>query len=218
VVAAVGMGRVRSGHLERENERLEAEVFSYSVSHDIQAPLRRIKSFSELLLGEHSTTLDDEGRDFLRRIDANARHLRHLVDALLKLSRVPRAKLHREPVDLTSMAEAIGRKLSQGELERTVSFQVEEGLAARGDRHLVELMLRNLLENAWKFTRRNERAVIALERVPGTGEGAGVGLVTVQRIVHRHGGATTGDANPEGGASFTFSLEPPPAGVSGEGQ
>lgn len=192
VVAVGAVVRLRSRHLERENQRLEAEVgrrtaelaesvrelqaateeleaFSYSVSHDLEAPLRRIRSFSELLLAEHDDQLDDDGRDYLRRIASNARDLRSQAEALLALSRVGRGELDRRPLDLSSMAAAILAELGDGSPEREVEVRIEPGLEARADRHLVELLLRNLLDNAWKFTRPVEAAVIEVERVPRRG-------------------------------------------------
>lgn len=188
-LAAVGSAaRFRSRHLERETARLEALVhrrtaeldasvreleatteelkaFSYSVSHDLQAPLRRIRAFSRILLERYADGLDVEGRDHLQRLHSNAHHLRELIESTLELSRVSRTDLRHEPLDLTSMAEEIAEELRESAPERDVSIRIERGLTACGDRNLVELLLRNLLENAWKFTRDTEGAVIALERV-----------------------------------------------------
>jgi signal transduction histidine kinase len=146
--------------VERKNEELEA--FSYSVSHDLRAPLRAIDGFSEVLLEEHSDQLDTEGKDNLRRVRAAAKRMGELIDDLLKLSRVERTDLRLESVDLSRLARRIGDSLAESEPDRRVAFKVEDGLVADADANLVAIVLENLLGNAWKFTRKTSSPQVDL--------------------------------------------------------
>jgi signal transduction histidine kinase len=140
----------RTAELAAANKELEA--FAYSVSHDMRAPLRTIDGFSQALLEDCSEGLGPEGQDYLQRIRSATRQMSGLIDDILRLSRVMRGELHRERINLTAMAESIGRELQQGAPERQVAFRVDPGLAAVGDERLLRVMLQNLLANAWKFT------------------------------------------------------------------
>lgn len=138
--------------LERKNKELEA--FSYSVSHDLRAPLRSIDGFSRLLLQEYSTLLDARGCDYLERVCASARRMGELIDDLLELSRVGRAELVRTSVDLSALAQSVLGELSRKEPERHVSLAIAETPRAAADPRLMRVVLENLLGNAWKFTGR----------------------------------------------------------------
>ena len=138
--------------VERKNRELEA--FSYSVSHDLRAPLRSIDGFSEALLEECGDRLGDTGADYLQRVRAAARRMGELIDDLLKLAGVGRAELSRETADLSLLGRRVGELLSSAHPDRTVAFVVQDGLAAHADRRLIQVLLENLLGNAWKFTAR----------------------------------------------------------------
>jgi signal transduction histidine kinase len=138
----------------------ELEAFSYSVSHDLRAPLRAVDGFSQALLEDCGDGLGAEGRDHLHRIRGAAQHMGQLIDDLLKLARVTRADLHWEPVDLTAMAQSTLAGLSEAHEERVVEWTVQPGLRATGDSRLLQIAVTNLLENAWKFTGKRDHARI----------------------------------------------------------
>jgi PAS domain S-box-containing protein len=138
----------------------ELEAFSYSVSHDLRAPLRGVDGFSQALLEDCGDRLGPEGRDYLHRIRGAAQHMGRLIDDLLKLARVTRADLHWEPVDLTAMAQTTLAELSHADRARVVEWSVQPGLRATGDSRLLQIAVTNLLENAWKFTGKRDRARI----------------------------------------------------------
>ncbi len=144
--------------LEAANQELEA--FSYSVSHDLRAPLRSIDGFSEALREDYADQLDENGKDSLRRIRAATQRMGQLIDDLLNLSRVTRAELRRETVDLSRLAKTIGTELRQRDPQRHVEFIVPEGLVTSGDPQLLRVVLDNLLGNAWKFTSKQSQARI----------------------------------------------------------
>ena len=136
--------------LDRKNKELE--TFSYSVSHDLRAPLRSIDGFSQVLLEEHGDQLGAKGQDYLRHVRSSAQRMAQIIDDLLKLSRVERTELHRESVDLSRLCRRVGDVLAKADPDRSVGFIVEHGLVAEGDERLIEILLENLLGNAWKFT------------------------------------------------------------------
>lgn len=136
--------------LERKNRELEA--FSYSVSHDLRAPLRSIDGFSQALLEDCAATLDPKHQDYLRRVRAAAQHMGELIDDLLQLSRVGRAEIRRSRVNLSEIARTIVAELRKREPDRRVDVEIEEGLTAEADRGLMRVALDNLFGNAWKFT------------------------------------------------------------------
>lgn len=232
--------RERATELEAINNELEA--FSYSVSHDLRAPLRAMDGFSRILLDEYAERFDDKGRDRLGRIRAATQRMAALIDDLLKLSRVSRAELHREPVDISAMAQEVMRELSKAEPQREVDVAVQEGLTAEADARLLRVVLDNLLGNAWKYTGKAVDARIefgiqaeehgvqvfcvrdngagfdmayadklfgAFQRLHDAGEfpGTGIGLATVQRIIHKHGGRIWAESEPGQGAIFYFTLQ-----------
>ncbi len=231
--------------LRRLNEQLEVsnrelEAFSYSVSHDLRAPLRSIDGFSQALLEEYTDRLDDQGKDYLHRISAASQRMGQLIDDLLGLSRVTRSEMHRERVDMSALVQSIAAELRRNQPERKVEFVVTPGRYADADAHLLRIALENLLGNAWKFTEKHRDAKIefgvteyggrsaffirddgagfdmayseklfgAFQRLHSTAEfsGTGIGLATVQRIIHRHGGQIWAEGKMEGGATFYFTL------------
>ena len=145
---------------ELEGANRELEAFSYSVSHDLRAPLRSIEGFSQILLEDYADRLDEEGEDYLGRVQAASRRMALLIDDLLILSRVTRSALKRETVDLSVLAREIAAELKNSQLEREAEFVIAGGLTANGDARLLRLALENLLNNAWKFTKREEKATI----------------------------------------------------------
>ena len=230
--------RERTAQLEAANKELES--FSYVVSHDLRAPLRAMNGFSQALLEDHSAALPDEAREFLGEIISASRRMGELIDALLRLSRSTRGELRREAVDLSAMASRILGELARAEPNRSVTWSVESDLVAQGDVRMIEVVLANLLGNAWKYTSSTQQPTIRVsgqhsgkEQVfhvadNGAGfdmrhaamlfkpfqrlhrqdefPGIGIGLATVQRIVHRHGGTIRAAAAPGQGATFSFSL------------
>lgn len=150
----------RTTQLEAMNSELEA--FSYSVSHDLRAPLRSIGGFSKILMEDYRSQLDERGNDYLRRIQAAGRRMGMLIDALLNLSHVTRSGITRVTVDLSSMATAIIEDLRTAQPQRAVKFTTQPGITVSADIGLVRVMLENLLGNAWKFTAQQSDAHIEL--------------------------------------------------------
>ncbi len=144
--------------LERKNSELEA--FSYSVSHDLRAPLRSIEGFSRLLLEDHSANLDEKGQDYLRRVCESAQHMSELIDDLLSLSQVGRAELRRERIDLSGIASAVLEELKRKDPNRRAELRIKENLLAEADSRLMRVAFDNLLGNAWKFTAKVPEARI----------------------------------------------------------
>ncbi|MDQ4126797.1 MAG: PAS domain S-box protein [Actinomycetota bacterium] len=230
--------RGRTAQLQAANEELEA--FSYSVSHDLRAPLRAMTGFSRILLEDYGDRLDEEGVEYLGRIQEAGRRMGALIDDLLGLSRLTRQQIRREAVDLSALARGVAGDLGRAEPERRARFVIVEGLSVTGDAGLLRVVLENLLGNAWKFTSREPEAHIefgAVERErrsvyhvtdngvgfdaayadgifdpfqrlhAGDGfEGVGVGLVTVARIIRRHGGSLWAEGQTGEGATFYFTL------------
>ncbi len=148
----------KTTQLEAANKELES--FSYSVSHDLRAPLRGIAGFALALEDHAAEVLDDTARSHLRRVRSAADRMSDLIDDLLKLSRLTRAEMRLETVDLSALAEAVFAVLREREPERRVDTQVAPGLVVHGDPALLRILLENLLGNAWKFTSRNAAAEI----------------------------------------------------------
>jgi signal transduction histidine kinase len=229
----------RTTELNAANKELEA--FSYSVSHDLRAPLRSIDGFSQAVIEDCADRLDDQARDHLNRVRAATQHMGQLIDDLIKLARVARAEMQRETVDLSALAGEVLAALQKSEPKRRVEYSIEPGLTAEGDARLLRVMLDNLLGNAWKFTGKRPRAHIefgaqpqetggpayyvrdngagfdmtyagklfgAFQRLHTLSEfpGTGVGLATVQRIVHRHGGRVWAEGAVGKGTTFYFTL------------
>ncbi len=224
--------------LETANKELES--FSYSVSHDLRAPLRSIDGFSQALLKDYNDNLDETGKDFLRRVRAASQKMANLIDDLLKLSRIARSEMHRERVNLTMVARETAEELQKTQPARRVEFIIADGVTAYGDPHLLRVGMENLLGNSWKFTGKNPAARIEFGATHGDGravyyirdngvgfdmayadklfgafqrlhpnsefEGTGIGLATVQRIIHRHNGRVWAEGKINEGATFYFSL------------
>ena len=146
--------------LELKNQELEA--FSYSVAHDLRAPLRGIDGFSQALIEDYAELLDGQGREFLDRIRDSTAHMSRLIEDLLALSRVTRGEFVRREVDLSTIAGAVVGRLRQRDPSREVEIDIAEGMWVSGDPALLEVALENLLGNAWKFTRKTGNARISL--------------------------------------------------------
>ncbi len=229
----------RTTELEAANKELEA--FSYSVSHDLRAPLRGIDGFSQALLDRYADKLDDKGKHYLQRIRAGTQRMGELIDDLLQLSRVTRSEMRRTPVDLSALAQEIAQELQQTQPSRQVEWAIAPGLIVDGDARLLRIVLENLLTNAWKFTSSRLHSRIELDVLPqeenklayfvrdnGAGfdmihanklfgpfqrlhntsqfPGTGIGLATVQRVIHRHGGQVWAQGALDVGATFYFTL------------
>jgi PAS domain S-box-containing protein len=143
---------LRHRTVELESSNREMEAFTYSVSHDLRAPLRSIDGFSQSLLVEYEEKLDEEGKDSLHRVRAAAQRMGQLIDDLLRMSRVTRAEMTREQVDLTAMVRVIAENLRETEPGREVKFLIAAEVTTYGDPNLLRIVLENLLGNAWKFT------------------------------------------------------------------
>ncbi len=148
----------RTAQLKASNQELEA--FAYSVSHDLRAPLRGIRGFSEVLLQQHAGQLDAEGRALLHRACEAAHRMNGLIDDLLKLSRLGQSDLRWQPVNLSALAESVAAELRKAEPTRAVELAIEPNLRAEGDERLLGVVLDNLLGNAWKFTSHQPHARI----------------------------------------------------------
>lgn len=241
--------RVRERTMQLEAANHELEAFSYSVAHDLRAPLRSIDGFSQALLEDYHDRLDAIGQDFLRRVRAASQRMAELIDDLLELSRVTRVAMESEAVNLSRLAEQILQELQQRDPNRRVEVTVSEDMKVTGDARLLRLVLANLLENAWKFTGSCAQARIELgmqshhggtvffvrdngvgfdmayvdklfapfQRLHGAAEfpGTGIGLATVQRIIHRHGGRVWAEGAVGQGAAFFLSLPRPAKGGAG---
>jgi PAS domain S-box-containing protein len=147
-----------NAQLEAANKELEA--FSYSVSHDLRAPLRSIDGFSQALLEDYKDKLDEEGQDHLNRVRASTQRMGQLIDDLLNLSRASRGEMIREKVDVSKLAREIAEELRATEPKRSVEFVITDGLFAETDLRLLRIVLTNLLGNAWKFTAKRADARI----------------------------------------------------------
>lgn len=149
-----------SAKLAAEASNKELETFSYSVAHDLRAPLRAIDGFSQLLLSECAAKLDDTGRDYLARVRTASRRMGALIDDLLNLSRISRGQMRADPVDLSALARAVCDELEKGASGRKVEFVVAPGLKTRGDENLLRLALSNIIGNSWKYTSKHPSARI----------------------------------------------------------
>lgn len=164
--------RVAERTAELEASTRELDAFSYSVSHDLRAPLRSLHGFSQAIVDDYGDLLDDAGRGYLDRLQANVKRMGQMIDDLLNLSRATRADFAREPVDLSSLAREIMTDLAAADPDRTVKSVIADDLTALGDRALLRLVLQNLLANAWKYSARLPVATIEVGQFDRHGERA----------------------------------------------
>jgi PAS domain S-box-containing protein len=256
--------RVRERTAELESANRELESFAYSVSHDLRAPLRGIDGWAHALGEDYGAKLDATGQEYLSRVISEAQRMGQLIDDLLGLSRVIRAEMRRDPVDLSALADEVVTKLREYEPQRQVEIVIAPDLSTTGDSRLLRQVLENLIGNAWKFTGKkpdgriefgcveetvdgkwlmvdanspiapppltinHQPSTIFFIRDNGAGfdmahatklfapfqrlhrqsefPGTGIGLATVQRIIHRHSGQVRAEAAQDRGATFYFTL------------
>ena len=148
----------RTDELHRANQELES--FSYSVSHDLRAPLRAIDGFSESLSEDYADQLDDTARDYIQRVRKNVRRMTQLIDDLLILSRVTRKEIEASRIDLSALCHEVIEQLRSAQPERAVQFEIEDAVSAWGDPGLIRIVMGNLLSNAWKYTSKASDAKI----------------------------------------------------------
>ncbi len=160
----------RTAELERTNKELEA--FTYSVSHDLRAPLRSLHSFSETLMSRYSNQMDKQGRHYLARIQNAAQRMGNLINDLLNLSQIIRTDLEYQHVDISRLAAEIMTELQEKEPQRRVEIEIAAELTARGDVNLLWVVMENLLGNAWKFSSRQPQARIEVGLTKEDGEAA----------------------------------------------
>ncbi len=229
----------RTRQLAMANQELEA--FSASVSHDLRTPLRSINVLAALIRENPENKLVPEGLSYLERVQEETKLMSELIDDLLRLARFTRIELHQESTSLSSIAERQATRLQASEPKRKAEFKIQPDLEVRGDPGLLQIVMENLLGNAWKYTARKPQTVIEFGRQPqadgslvyfvkdnGAGfsmsytdklfhpfqrlhpveefSGTGIGLATVQRIIHRHGGKVWAVAEVDQGATFFFTL------------
>jgi PAS domain S-box-containing protein len=160
--------RERTALLTAANQELEA--FSYSVSHDLRAPLRSLEGFSTLLLEDYAPQLNEQGRHYLIRIQEASRRMGQLINDLLNLSRITRTEFVRQPVDLSTVAREISENLQNSNPKRQATFEISHPMLANCDENLIKIVLENLLNNAYKFTSKNEHATIQVGVLEQAGE------------------------------------------------
>ncbi len=228
----------RTDQLKAANKELEA--FSYSVSHDLRAPLRHINGFSQMLLEDYEEQLDDVAKGFLRELHNSSKEMSQLIDDILQLARITRREMHAEVVDLSDLAHRVTEDLKKGYTGPTPVVNIGKELSTLGDKRLLRIMLTNLLGNALKFSSKRKTPEINFGRATKNGEtcyfvsdngagfdmayvdklfgafqrlhsvtefeGTGIGLATVQRIIHRHGGNVWAEGSVGQGATFYFTL------------
>ncbi len=226
----------RTRELEAANHELE--LFTYSASHDLRAPLRIVDGYATALLEDYGPALDDEGREMLGRLVASAERMRALIEVLLAFGRLSRQPIERSTVDLSALTREVGAELRDAHLDHPVTLVVAPDLIVEADASMCRVVLTNLLDNPWKYTGRQASgrvemgrdAVGLFVRDDGAGfdpaharklfapfgrlhaahefAGTGIGLATVDRILQRHGGWIEADSAPGAGAVFHFDFAP----------
>ena len=228
----------RTAQLDQSNHELSA--FSYSVSHDLRAPLRGIDGWSLALMEDYASTLDARARKYLDRVRSETQRMGHLIDDLLRLSRITQTQMRLGHVDLSEIARSIIAPLCEASPERRIEFVIAPNVVVRGDAGLLRAAMANLLENAWKFTQKKASARVEFGtmkkdgvdvyfiRDDGAGfdmayasklfspfqrmhkqsefPGTGIGLATVQRVIHRHDGRIWAESHLDQGTSFFFTI------------
>lgn len=235
--------RVEERTLQLEMTNRELEAFSYSVSHDLRTPIRSISVLTSFLRENRTSPLSSADEEHIARIAEETTQMSGLIDSLLRLAKFARIELRPEPVSLSLLAEKLVARLQASSSTRRVEFHIQPGIEVQGDAGLLQIMLENLLSNAWKYTARRAQGVIEVGAKPlGDGRtacfvrdngagfsmsyadklfqpfqrlhapdeftGIGVGLATVQRIVHRHGGQIWAESEVDQGTTFYFTLPP----------
>jgi PAS domain S-box-containing protein len=147
-------------NLELEEVNSDLESFIYSISHDLRAPIRHMSSFARFLLEDYAGKLDDQGKDYLKRINKGSDKMCKLVNDLLDLSRLSRQELSRTEVDMSALAASMVSGLREADSGRSVEISIEDGINASADQPLMEIVLSNLIGNAWKFTSKISKARI----------------------------------------------------------
>jgi signal transduction histidine kinase len=157
--------RVRERTAELQNVNQELESFSYSVSHDLRAPLRSMHGFSNAILEDYGDLLDEQGKNYLARIATASNTMADLIDDLLKLAKVSRSNIKKENINLSKIVEDMVSQLRINFPDRDVQVQIEENLYAKGDLNLIKVAIENLLNNAWKFTSKRSAAKIEFQKI-----------------------------------------------------